>query len=367
MKILIVSSQTPEKSSTFVKNQFVYLNTDHILHSGFRPYIYKGKSIFKFPLNINILRAAVKRLTPFLYTKLYDSALTRFLCINKFDAVLGNYGTQSSNIALACYRANTPLVPHFHGYDAYMHNILKEYKSRYDFLFKTAFRIVVVSKDMKTQLVTLGAPENKIVVNSCGVDTNFFSQCNPALNSNQLIFVGRFTEKKAPDLLLKAFHRALQKVPDAKLVMIGGGDLVDLVQTTIKDLNISESVSLLGWQPSSVIATEMSKSRAYVQHSKFAANGDSEGTPVSVLEASCCGLPIISTKHAGIKEAVLHERTGYLVEEGDWETMGDFMVELLKSPELASKMGAEARTHILNNYDIRNQMNKLSQTLREGV
>lgn len=366
MKILIISSQTPEKSSTFIKNQFRYLHSEHILHSGFRPYIYKNQSIFKFPLNNNFIRAGIKRILPFLYTRFYESALTRFLLKMNFDVVLGNYGTQSSNIAVSCKRAGVPLVVHFHGYDAYIHSVLKKYEDRYRMLFQISSSIITVSNDMAIQLKSLGAPEEKVVVNPYGVDNTLFSQCRPDLNGKRLIFVGRFIAKKAPDLLLKAFHRTLQRVPEAILIMIGHGELYEKTVKTIAELNITDHVKLLGWQSPEVIASEMGNARAYVQHSKFAENGDAEGTPNSILEAACCGLPVISTKHTGIKEAVLDGITGYLVEEGDWESMSNYMADLLLNPGQAYKMGNEAREHILKHYNIHIQIEKLSTILRKN-
>ena len=49
----------------------------------------------------------------------------------------------------------------------------------------------------------------------------------------------------------------------------------------------------------------MQHARAFVQHSVTAADGDSEGTPVSILEAGAAGLPVVSTRHAGIPEGVV--------------------------------------------------------------
>jgi glycosyltransferase involved in cell wall biosynthesis len=52
-------------------------------------------------------------------------------------------------------------------------------------------------------------------------------------------------------------------------------------------------------------------------HSLVAPDGDSEGSPVSVMEAQLCGLPVVTTHHAGITEVVREGETGLLVDEGD--------------------------------------------------
>lgn len=67
--------------------------------------------------------------------------------------------------------------------------------------------------------------------------------------------------------------------------------------------------------------------------------GDEEGLPVSILEAMSYGLPVISTRHAGIPEAVVEAETGFLVEEGDCYEMSNQIVTLAQSVDLRSKFG----------------------------
>lgn len=362
-KLLIVTPTAPNKDSTFIKAQINNLHPFAILHSGYRPYLIDRKSIFRFPLNLEYVRVIVKRLLPKLYKKLYEKALSTFLLINKFDVVLCNYGLQAANIYPACVSSQKPLIAHFHGYDASIQSVLIEYGEKYQEMFKGIGAIISVSKDMTDKLIKLGADKDRIYTIPYGVNLHLFSRTHPENNAKKLIFVGRFTEKKAPDLLLRAFHKALQTVPDAHLVMIGDGELREIVMKTIQELKIQHAVQILGWQTPDKIVLHMKSARAYVQHSRVAKNGDSEGTPNSILEASACGLPIISTYHAGIKEAVVHRVTGYLVEEENWIEMADYMIELLENPIKAGEMGSAARNHIIANYSLESQNEKLKKVL----
>ena len=56
------------------------------------------------------------------------------------------------------------------------------------------------------------------------------------------------------------------------------------------------------------VALLMQESRVFVQHSLVPSSGDTEGTPVAILEAGAAGLPVVSTKHAGISEVVIPVR-----------------------------------------------------------
>jgi glycosyltransferase involved in cell wall biosynthesis len=368
MNLLIVSSSSPVKAISFIRNQIEYLHPAKVLYHQYRPYLYDHHvSIFPFPLNINIIRVFVKRALAPYYTRIYNSVLSSFLRQNRFDAVLCNYGTYGANITDACYRAGIPLIVHFHGYDAFVHKTLAEYAPLYRNMFDKAACIIAVSEDMRRQLIRLGAPAGKLILRPYGVDITLFTNANPSSSSRTLLFVGRFTAKKDPVSLLKAFHYALQSVPDARLVMVGKGELQHLVLKTIEELHLPDSVKVLGWQKSEEVARQMQQARAYVQHSIFAPNGDSEGSPVSIIEAAGSGLPVISTRHAGIKESVIEGVTGYLVDEGDWQTMGQYMVKLLNDPELAGRMGQAGRRHILKNYDVKQQMETLQDILEKAV
>jgi len=351
------------RTSTFIELQFQYLQPYKILHTGYKPYVCDGKSIFKFPLNINLVRIFFKRLLPFFYTSFYNKSLQKYLLKNKFDVVLCNYGTQGSNVSPACYKVGVPLIVHFHGYDAYTYSILKKYNKKYKAMFRQATRFIVGSEDMVRHLVSLGAPKEKIVKILCGFDARFFVETDPEKNDKRLLFVGRFTEKKAPDILIQAFNHALKKVPDALLIMIGDGELFDGISAMIKNMGLEKSVQLMGWQSSEIVSQEIKKARAYVQHSRVAKNGDSEGTAITILEAGGSGVPVVSTRHAGIKETVIDGVTGYLCEEGDWESMGNNMVKLLQDPKLAGEMGRAARAHVLANHTVDKQMKMIEDTM----
>jgi len=363
MKLLFVSPENIEQASTFVRRQAAWLHPAGILSGGYKPYRYDGASIFSFPLRLNIVRILIKNFVKHLYERLYNKALFRFLKSKNFDAVLCHFGPQGANIADSCHNASIPLVVHFHGYDAFVHKTVDKYAKAYRNMFEKATYIIAVSKDMQNQLIKLGAPADKVILRPYGVDTKMFTDAKPSTSEKILIFVGRFTSKKDPVSLLKAFNHAKQSVPDAQLVMIGKGELHQLVLKTIKDLNLQDFVDILGWQKPEEIARQMQLARAYVQHSVFAPSGDSEGSPVAIIEAAGSGLPVISTRHAGIKESVIEGITGYLVDEGDWKGMGENMVKLLNDAELAGKMGEAGRQHILENYNVENQMAQIKQLL----
>ncbi len=351
-------------SETFIRNHLKYLNPAIALSGGWRPYLTeKDKNIVTFFAGEGI-RLIVKRLLPKLYPRFYTYFLTKFLRHHKPDSVLAQYGITGACVLDSCQKAGIPLIVHFHGFDASDQKTLQTYQAAYTTLFSYAHAIVAVSEDMRTQLIRLGAEATKVVNISCGINVDFFAGAQPEKAEKIILAVGRLTGKKAPHLTIQAFTVVLEKHPDARLIMIGSGELEQKCKQQIADLNIGDAVQLLGVKGPDEICQWMHKSRMFVQHSMVnPENGDSEGTPNSILEASSAGLPIVSTRHAGIKDAVEHGTTGFLTEEGDWQTMAVYMMQLLDDPQLAGEMGQQGRRKMLDEYDVIKQTQKLHTIL----
>jgi glycosyltransferase involved in cell wall biosynthesis len=174
---------------------------------------------------------------------------------------------------------------------------------------------------------------------------------------------GRFVEKKAPHLTILAFHKAWQKNPDLRLRMAGDGQLMRPCQDLVKSLNLRDAVKFLGIIEPATVSKELRACRAFVQHSVVASDGDSEGTPVGILEAGCSGIPVIATRHAGIIDAVIENVTGLLVDEQDIDAMADAMLTLAEDPQRAGTMGQNARKHVLQSYTLETSIDKLRALL----
>ena len=115
----------------------------------------------------------------------------------------------------------------------------------------------------------------------------------------------------------------------------------------------------MGAQSPEVIQEQMRSARCFVQHSIVAPSGDSEGTPVAIIEAGATGLPVISTRHAGIPDVVLEGETGFLVDEHDVKGMTEHMIRMLNDPQLAGQMGARAQDRIRTTFSREVSLEKL--------
>lgn len=297
-------------------------------------------------------------------------ALYNFLKVHKIDAVLAEYGLTGVAVMDVCEEANIPLIVHFHGFDAYVNSVLKENSTTYQILFQKAAKIVVVSNDMLQQLRKLGAPDHKLKLNVCGVDIKKFSLSTEKIAAPIFLFSGRFVNKKAPHLVILCFSKTLLKVPDARLIMIGDGglgstqELYNGCRQLVKGLGIEYAVEFKGAMAHEDVAAVMKKSLVFIQHSVTTDTGDSEGTPVSLLEACASGLAVIGTKHAGIVDVIIHGVTGFLVNEYDLENTAAYMIKLANNIPLAQSMGIKARQRILDEYSLGQSITNLWNTIR---
>ncbi|WP_266368054.1 glycosyltransferase [Tellurirhabdus rosea] len=368
MKLCIAYPNEGNYSETFIYNHLKYLDPALTLTGGWRPYKTKeGDSIIKTPL-AEPLRVGIKRVLPRLYPAFYTRALTTYLNAQKPDVLLAEYGLTGCAVMDACQQAGVPLVVHFHGFDASFKPTLEEYAEPYKKLFAAAKALVSVSGDMTDSLVRLGADPAKVHRNPYGVETERFTGAEPARADKIVLAVGRFAGKKAPHLTIRAFDKALETHPDAQLVMIGSGELLESCQKLVDELQLRHAVRFAGVLSADEIAAWHRKARLFVQHSVVnPENGDSEGTPNTVLEAASAGLPVVSTRHAGIKEAVDHEETGFLVEEGDVDGMAAYIVKLLGDPALAQKLGQQGRAKMEREYEMQTRIAGLRNILEESA
>jgi glycosyltransferase involved in cell wall biosynthesis len=258
-----------------------------------------------------------------------------------------------------------PMVVHYHGYDASINKVLADYKEAYKKVFEYAKSVIAVSNKMKEKLMNAGCPADKIVVSVYGPDPVFFDN-HPLYHSQQFITVGRFVEKKASGLTIRAFKKVADKYPDATLVMVGDGELLTDCKKLVSESGLEKKVIFKGVQSSTEIQRLMEGSIAFVQHSVTATNGDSEGTPVAILEAQAAALPVISTHHAGIPDVVIHNETGLLVEEMDVDGMAENMMTILKEENLAKKLGEAGRKRIAENFTLGKHLNSLSREISKS-
>jgi glycosyltransferase involved in cell wall biosynthesis len=212
-----------------------------------------------------------------------------------------------------------------------------------------------VSDVIRRKAIALGADPAKVRVHYTGVPAPLV----PADTAKtwDVIFVGRFVEKKGIDDLIEALGR----IPDLRprALFIGAGPLEEAVRARAAELGLD--ATFLGAQEPAAVQRRMAESKIFVSPSKTAPNGDAEGLPTTILEAARLGVPAVSTRHSGIPEAVEHGETGLLGDEGDRAALADNIRRLLADDELRDRLGRQARRAAEARFDLDKQTRRLEE------
>ena len=352
MRLIIARSNFFSYSETFIEEQIKQLEPVDVLFEGWQPSrLKRGGSIYPLPFSILAVRGILRRALPGLYQKIYTHYLRRFLRFHKVDAFLANYGPLGTNIYEACLAEGIPFSVVFLGFDAAEKKTLTTYGARYELSLPRAKAIICVAESMRATLEEIAGPLPNLHVIPCGVDTSKFIPGTPKEGFN-VISVARFAEKKGSLKSIQAFEILLRDFPQAQLRMVGDGPLWEEAKEYVSAHGLSGNIHFLGAMGQSDYLPLLQESNVFIQHSVLTPSGDSEGTPVAILEASACGLAICSTRHAGIPDAVIEGKTGLLVDEHDVEGMASSLKEFASDVALTRAYGVAARKHMEEQYDV---------------
>jgi len=260
---------------------------------------------------------------------------------------------------------NLPLLTSFHGYDVASFPQQPGNRQRLKQLFNRGTLFTAVSVYMREQLAELGCPSDKIVIHRYGVNVDTFTY-NPRICKAKritILTVCNFAEKKGLPYLIRAFKQVKDNFPQSELRIVGGSfkgaRLGEEVEMLIQEFALTDSVTLAGFCTRAHLVDEYHRAQIFVLPSVTAVDGDQEGVPVVLLEAQATGLPVISTYHAGIPEAVLDGESGFLVPEKDIDALAEKICLLLERPQDWSEMGRLGRRHIEREFNLQEQVEKL--------
>jgi len=219
-------------------------------------------------------------------------------------------------------------------------------------------RIIVATSMEKMQMNgEFDIHPDKIEVIPCGVDSDLFKPLEPetarvhlGLNGERFIlFVGRIDPVKGIDRLILAMDILKRyngdNVNGIKLMIIGGDlphescaenkELRNLMTLT-SELNLEDSVYFLGNKRQDLLPFYYSSAEVCVLPSRYESFG------IVALEAMACGTPVVASDVGGLSRLIDDERTGFLVPEGDPETLANRIKWIIASPGVREKIGREA-------------------------
>jgi len=298
--------------------------------------------------------------------------------IGKLNLIHAHFGFDGVYAMPLARKAKIPLIVTFHGVDA---TATKKALFRSEKLFQIYFglyekklityaaKFIAVSKFIENKLIQKGYPASKIVQHYIGIDIDKIRPIKKQPTHNKrddryILCVGRHTEKKGIDTLLRAFARVYHKYGSVKLILAGDGPITEKLLRLSEKLGIKKRVIFMGAQSHAQVIKLMQRAEVFALPSQTARSGDSEGLGMVFNEASACGIPVVATRHGGIPEAVIDGETGFLTPEKDDCALADRLELLLSDPGLACNMGMRGREYVCEQFNLKLQTRKLEEIYR---
>jgi len=142
--------------------------------------------------------------------------------------------------------------------------------------------------------------------------------------------------------LIEAAAIVVKRIPDARFVIAGEGELRPVLERQIKEHRLEKHVFLAGFR-----TDILSVHKAF---DVFVMSSVTEGLGTSLLDAMACAKPIVATRAGGMPEVVVDGRTGLLVPPRDHEAMADAIVALLRDEALRKRMGAAGQARVREQF-----------------
>jgi len=185
-----------------------------------------------------------------------------------------------------------------------------------------------------------------------GVDLAHFN-CEPTNRHFGLfVAVGRLVEKKGFQYLIDACEILHQRNRKFRCEIIGDGPQQAVLAQQICDADLQRNVKLTGAKPQEQLIDYMKQATAVVLPCVVSSSGDRDGLPTVLLEGMATGLPVISTRVAGVPEIVDHGETGLLVSPENSLELANAMERVLDDPTHCDVMGEAARRKSEHLFDL---------------
>jgi glycosyltransferase involved in cell wall biosynthesis len=220
------------------------------------------------------------------------------------------------------------------------------------FCFNTAQQIICVSVQLREHLVRKWkVSADKIVVLPNAADTEVFGRgydvasikCQLGLTNEPVVmFVGGFYPFHDLPLLVDSFAKVVQKIPEAKLVLVGDGRTRPKVEQMVTNNGLQRSVIMTGAVEHHRVPEMLAIADVAVAPNILFFRGHG-GSPLKLYEYMAAGKAVVATRTGQVAEVIRDGHTGLLVEPGDVKGFANTIGALLADPGKRQRLGQSAR------------------------
>jgi len=220
-----------------------------------------------------------------------------------------------------------------------------------------AYGVLTISKYAVNKLKEHGVEPGRITLLTPGFDT---AKCNAnktkepscwgAIKDKKILLtVGRLTERKGQDMVLRALPVIIKEHPDVHYIIAGAGLEEKRLKGLTADLGFQKHVTIITDATDEEVAYLYQHCHLFIMPNRALPNGDNEGFGIVFLEAGYWGKPVIGGRDGGVPDAVEDGVTGLLVDGNDIDQISIAVQRLLGDPALCQRMGQAGRLKALAN------------------
>ncbi|MGI9427420.1 MAG: glycosyltransferase [Bythopirellula sp.] len=196
-------------------------------------------------------------------------------------------------------------------------------------------------------------PRDKVHTIYNGIDTDVFAptadrplrdELQIAADAPVVGILAALRPEKNHELFLAGAQQIVQRLPDARFVIIGDGDRRHELEALSAELSIAHVTHFLG--------SRSDVARILPDVDVVALTSHNEASPVSILEAMSCSVPVVSARVGSVGETVLPGETGALFEPGDLAGFVQETMRLLQDPTERNRLGCGGRAHVVKHCSL---------------
>ncbi len=192
----------------------------------------------------------------------------------------------------------------------------------------------VISESTAEDIHKRGVPREDISIIHCGIDRKQYSYDSQISKYEipTILYLGRIKKYKSIQHLILAFKIVKQRLPKAKLVIVGDGDYMNPLKKMALSTGLNNDIEFTGYVSLEEKVDRMRKSHVAVLPSL------KEGWGLTNIEANSVGTAVIAADSPGLRDSVRENETGFLYEYGNIEQLSDKLILILTDMELRKKL-----------------------------
>lgn len=227
---------------------------------------------------------------------------------------------------------------------------------------------VAISKEIENILKKTIKKSERIHLIYSTVDIDAIEQVEPVdiytqlnLDRNKKIIgnISALTDHKDYPTFLRTAKRLSEKSNDYEFVIVGSGELRESLEKLARDFNSDQKIHFVGYQKKAI--AWLKAFDVFLMTSKL------EGLGTAVLEAFAAGVPVVGTNAGGMKETILHQKTGLIANIGDDQTLAQHVELLMCNPELKNNLVENAKIFVKDSFSIDTMAHKTAELYRKII